>query len=235
MEAICEAIQAIQARIEAAARRAGRNPEDIRLVAVSKRMAWPRLLAAASCGQLLFGENYVQEAATKIPRPPASALEARMQYHLIGHLQSNKAGLAAQLFDCIETIDRLKLARALDSQLARLGKVMPVLIQVNIGGEGQKSGVLCGDARRLAEEIATLPRLRLRGLMTIPPYADDPELTRPFFRQMRQLLEELAGLGLFAGDQPPELSMGMSADFEAAVEEGATLVRVGTAIFGERS
>ncbi len=209
-----------------AARRAGRDPAAVRLVAVSKTVDLSRLQAAIDAGQDLFGENYLQEAAGKI-----AALEKGLGWHLVGHLQSNKAKGAVELFDLIHAVDRVKLARALDAAAARLGKVQDILIQVNQAGEATKSGVAPEAALALLQEVARLPHLRVLGLMTMPPWFPDPEAARPYFRALRELrdrLQELTGLPL------PELSMGMSEDFAVAVEEGATLVRVGTAIFGRR-
>jgi pyridoxal phosphate enzyme (YggS family) len=172
------------------------------------------------------GENYLQEARDKI-----AALGRQVSWHLVGHLQSNKAKGAVELFDLIHAVDRLKLARALDAAAARLGKVQDILIQVNQGGEATKSGVEPAVAADLLQEVARLPHLRVLGLMTMPPWFPDPEAARPYFRALRELrdrLRDLSGLPL------AELSMGMSGDFAVAIEEGATLVRVGTAIFGPR-
>jgi pyridoxal phosphate enzyme (YggS family) len=198
----------------------------VRLVAVSKTVDLERLRAAIDAGQDLFGENYLQEAAGKI-----AALGRGVSWHLVGSLQSNKARGAVELFDLIHAVDRFKLARALDAAAARLGKVQDVLIQINQGGEATKSGVAPEAAPELLQEVARLPHLRVLGLMTMPPWFPDPEMARPYFRDLRELrdrLRELTGLPL------TQLSMGMSDDFAMAVEEGATLVRVGTAIFGRR-
>ncbi|MFA6465479.1 MAG: YggS family pyridoxal phosphate-dependent enzyme, partial [Desulfurivibrionaceae bacterium] len=149
--------------------------------------------------------------------------------------QSNKARIAAEIFDCIETIDRLKLAKALETRLAELGKTMPILVQVNVGGEAQKAGVAPKEAGQLCRDLQRFPHLRLQGLMTMPPFAEDPEESRGYFRRLRLLGEELTFQGLLGLHGKVELSMGMSGDFEVAIEEGATLVRVGTALFGERN
>lgn len=228
MGMIAENIEAIRARIKAAAERVGRDPLSVRLVAVSKRQPLEAIREAMTAGQTIFGENYLQEAEIK-----ALALGQGLAWHCIGHLQSNKARLAAEVFTCIETIDRLKLANSLESRLAELGKTMPVLVQVNVGGESQKAGVASQEAGRLCRELKQFPHLALQGLMTMPPLVENPEESRACFRQLRLLGEELAAHGLL-GSGPVELSMGMSADFEVAIEEGATLVRVGTALFGER-
>jgi PLP dependent protein len=201
----------------------------VRLVAVSKKVAAAGVREAADAGQLLFGENYLQEAQAKIveigPGPG---------WHFIGHLQTNKARQAAELFAMIETVDRLKLARALDNHLANLGRRLPVLVQVNVGREPQKAGVFAEKTGEMLREMRGLEHLDVKGLMTMPPFFDQPEAVRPFFRDLRLLAAELTAEGLLGRYGPVELSMGMSGDFEVAIEEGATLVRVGTALFGGR-
>lgn len=229
MGMIAENIETIRARIKAAAERVGRDPLSVRLVAVSKRQPLEAIREAMTAGQMIFGENYLQEAEDKV-----AALGLGLSWHCIGHLQSNKARLAAEVFTCIETIDRLKLAKALEGRLAELGKIMPVLVQVNVGGEAQKAGVAPEEAGRLCHELKQFPHLALQGLMTMPPLVENQEESRVCFRQLRLLGEELAAQGLLGQHGPVQLSMGMSADFEVAIEEGATLVRVGTALFGER-
>ena len=226
MNPIAHNLKEVRAAIAAAAHRAGRDPGRVRLVAVSKTVDLERLRAAIDAGQDLFGENYLQEARDKI-----AALGRQVRWHLVGHLQSNKARGAAELFDLIHSVDRVKLARALSAAAARLDKVQDVLIQVNQGGEATKSGVSPEAAPELLKEVARLPHLKVLGLMTMPPWFPDPEAARPYFRALRELrdrLRDLSGLPL------TELSMGMSGDFAVAAEEGATLVRVGTAIFGQR-
>lgn len=231
MGTVAENLATVEARISAAARRVGRDPAEIRLVAVSKRVSDERLRAAVAAGQRLFGENYLQEAEEKIARlDPAGELS----WHFIGHLQSNKARAAVEHFAMVETVDRLKLATLLDRQAGAAGRELAVLLQVNVGGEEQKSGVAPAEAGKLLAAISNLSALRVTGLMTMPPWSADPEASRPHFRRLRLLAEELVGQGLLGSHGPPELSMGMSGDFEVAVEEGATLVRVGTAIFGPR-
>lgn len=222
-------IETIRVRIRAAAERAGRDPRSVRLVAVSKRQPLEAIREAMAAGQVVFGENYLQEAEAKV-----AALGQGVVWHCIGHLQSNKARIAAEVFACIETIDRLKLAKALESRLAELGKTMPVLVQVNVGGEAQKAGVAPEEAGRLCRDLQQFPHLILQGLMTMPPFGREPEESRACFRQLRLLGEDLAAQGLIGLHGPVQLSMGMSGDFEVAIEEGATLVRVGTALFGER-
>ena len=229
MDMIGDKLAKIMARLAAAARQAGRQPDEIKLVAVSKRVSWELIKQAADCGQLLFGENYIQEAQEKIP-----CLEKTLTWHFIGYLQSNKAKLAAQLFQVVETVDRIKLAQALDKHLAAMNKTMSILIQVNIGREPQKAGVLPERTGELIRQISPLKHLAIKGLMAMPPFEADPEKARPYFRQTRLLAEELRDQGLLPRQEPLELSMGMSGDFEVAIEEGATLVRVGTAIFGTR-
>jgi pyridoxal phosphate enzyme (YggS family) len=223
---IAQNLKEVRAAITAACQRAGRDLGAVRLVAVSKTVDLERLRAAVDAGQDLFGENYLQEARDKI-----AALGRQVSWHLVGHLQSNKAGGAVALFDLIHAVDRSKLARALDAAAARLGQVQDVLIQVNQGGEATKSGVEPGAAPELLKEVARLPHLRVLGLMTMPPWFPNPEAARPYFRALRELRDHLRGL---TGLTLTELSMGMSDDFAVAVEEGATLVRVGTAIFGRR-
>ncbi|MFZ5762055.1 MAG: YggS family pyridoxal phosphate-dependent enzyme [Thermodesulfobacteriota bacterium] len=227
---IRENLAAIRARMAAAATRAGRAPESVTLVAVSKYVPVERIAEAMAAGQELFGENYLQEAEEKIGQLPAA-----LKWHCIGHLQSNKAKAAATLFHMVETVDRIKLARMLDKYAAEAGRLLPVLIQVNVGREAQKAGVLPEEATALLGEMRELAHLEVRGLMTMPPFFDQPEAARPYFRALRELAEALASKGLLGTHGAIELSMGMSGDFEVAIEEGATLVRVGTALFGARS
>jgi PLP dependent protein len=223
---IAHRLEDVRAAIAAAAQRSRRDPGSVRLVAVSKTVDLSLIRAAIDAGQDLFGENYLQEARDKI-----AVLGRQVIWHLVGHLQSNKAREAVTLFDLIHGVDRLKLARALDAAAARLGKVQDVLIQVNQAGEATKSGVEPEEAPALLKEVARLPHLKVLGLMTMPPWFPDPEAARPYFHALRELRDHLRGL---TGLPLPELSMGMSGDFAVAVEEGATLVRVGTAIFGSR-
>lgn len=229
MGTVATNIETIRARIRAAAERGGRDPGSVRLVAVSKHQPLAAIREAMAAGQVVFGENYLQEAQDKV-----AALGPGLVWHCIGHLQSNKARIAAEIFDCIETLDRPKLAKGLESRLAELGKIMPVLIQVNVGGEAQKAGVSPAEAGRLCLELQQFPHLLLQGLMTMPPFVENPEQSRGYFRRLRLLGEELAAQGLLGLHGPLQLSMGMSGDFEVAIEEGATLVRVGTALFGGR-
>lgn len=230
MSQISKNLELIQDRINKAACRVGRDPDGVRLVAVSKRKSVDLINEAFACGQTLFGENYLQEAALKIEQ-----LDKGINWHFIGHLQSNKAGMAANMFDVVETVDRFKVARALDRSLegGRKG-VLPVLVQVNIGREPQKSGVMPEDTAGLLRDIQQLKNVKVQGLMVMPPLCADPEMVRPYFRATRELALSLADQGLLASDDKIELSMGMSGDYEVAIEEGATLVRVGTALFGAR-
>lgn len=224
---IAEVLAVIRRRIAAAAERAGRDPGTITLVAVSKRVPVDRLREAADAGQTLFGENYLQEAVGKITALPG------LGWHFIGGVQSNKAGQIAELFQAVETVDRLKVAHALERHLASLNKSMQVYVQVNIGRERQKSGVLPEHIDELIVGMGDCPHLRLAGLMAMPPYNPLPEASRGYFRRMKELADDLRRRGVVAHDLG--LSMGMSADFEIAIEEGATVVRVGSALFGERA
>ena len=223
-------VEQIQKRISAAAEKAGRSPDEIRLVAVSKAKPGASVQMALDAGLDLFGENYIQEAREKVNALSASGA----QWHFIGHLQSNKAKYAVKLFDLIHSVDSLKLARELNKQAARIDKVQPVLVQVNISAETTKSGTSREEAVDLATAISDLPNLSLQGLMTMPPFFDDPDRARPYFHELRQLRDHIRSLAI-PGVTMDELSMGMTGDFEAAISEGATLVRIGTAIFGERS
>lgn len=230
MNTIKENLIRVHERISNAAHRAGRDPEEIKLVAVSKKVPLEKIKDAEKCNQLIFGENYIQEAQNKIPH-----LDKNLSWHFIGHLQSNKTKQAAELFHVIETIDRLKPAVMLDKHLATLHKTMTILIQVNIGREPQKSGILPEDAENLLRQINNLHYLKVAGLMAMPPIFDDPEMSRPYFAKLRNMMEDFQTKKLLGQDCRPELSMGMSHDFEVAVEEGATFIRLGTAIFGPRS
>lgn len=216
-------LENLRARIDRACGRVGRDPAGVTLVAVTKTQPLATVAAAALAGLTVFGENYVQEA-----RPKIEGLSAPASWHFIGRLQSNKAGLAVRLFDVIHSVDGAKLARELSRRAEAAGKRLPVLIQVNLSGEVSKSGVAPDQALDLVAEARTLPGLEVRGLMTLPPFFEAPEAARPYFAALRRLKERLR-------PEPPDLSMGMSGDFEAAVEEGATLIRIGTALFGPRT
>jgi hypothetical protein len=221
-------LKQIEERIRTSAQRVGRNPDSVRLVAVSKTQPAEAVKAALDAGQQLFGENYVQEFLEKAQQLPAS-----VEWHFIGSLQSNKVKYLAGLTTLIHSVDRLSLAREIDRQWGKIGKPCDILLQVNISGEETKSGTTSEDLLQLAREASLLPHLRVRGLMTMPPFFDEPERVRPYFRELRRLAEVLTAEQI-PGITMEELSMGMSGDFEVAIEEGATLVRVGSAIFGER-
>ncbi len=229
---ISENIAVIRERIAVAARRAGQRPEEIALMAVSKTHPAERIREAYAAGLRLFGENRVQEFAGK-----AGALAdlAGAEWHMIGHLQTNKAGKSAELFRAVDSVDSVKLAEKLDFAARSLSKRLSVLIEINVGGEAAKSGV-APDSGDLEELLLAAPRfeaLQFRGLMTVPPFTDDPEQARPYFRRLRELRNAIAARKL-SGIAMDVLSIGMSHDFEIAIEEGSTCVRVGTAIFGER-
>ncbi len=218
-EQISANFEAVKKRIAAACARAGRNAAEVTVVAVTKTFGAEAVTAGIAAGATNIGENRVQEARDKKPAVVGSA-----RWHLIGHLQTNKARDAVRLFDVIETIDSLELAQKVANAAAREGKRQEVLLEVNLGREAQKTGADPDEVVSLAKQIAGIDALSLRGLMAIPPHGT-PEETRPWFRELRKL-RDAAGL--------PELSMGMTEDFEVAIEEGATLVRIGRAIFGER-
>jgi len=226
---IADNLASIQERISKAALRAGRDPAAIRLVAVSKTVSAESIQEAIAAGVTILGENYVQEARNKIAR-----IGKQVEWHFIGHLQSNKAKYAVELFSMVHSVDRLSLAEELDQEANKQGKIVPVLIQVNISGEESKSGIDPQETLQLLERIAALQHLAVHGLMAMPPWFEDPEDARPYFNALRKLREELANKKIH-GVSLQELSMGMSGDFEVTIEEGATLVRVGTAIFGPRN
>ena len=227
---IAENLAHLRESIVSAAEKCGRNPEDIHLVAVSKRFPASVILEAMAAGHKVFGENYIQEAQGKIAEVGEGAV-----FHFIGHLQSNKAKIAAELFDVIETVDSIKLARMLDRHLAKIGRTIKVLIQVNIGEDPNKAGAAEEEAEQLLREISSLPNLNAVGLMTMPPFTASAEEARVHFRALRLLSQKLAAKSLFAPGHKIELSMGMSGDYPVAIEEGATIIRIGTAIFGERT
>ncbi|GFO64497.1 YggS family pyridoxal phosphate-dependent enzyme [Geomonas paludis] len=225
---IAQHLREIQERIAQAAVRAGRDPETVRLVAVSKTKPAAAIAEAFACGQVIFGENYVQELVTKQPELPAE-----ISWHFIGNLQSNKVRQIAGKVDLVHSVDRLSLAREIDRQWGALGKVCDILVQVNISREETKGGASSEELLDLVREVAQLPHVKVKGLMTMPPFFDDPEGARPYFRKLSEMAEEVRQAAI-PGVEMLELSMGMSGDFEAAIEEGATLVRVGSALFGER-
>ena len=225
---IRENLERVRERISKAAERSGRSPEEIRLVAVCKTVDTARIAEAVEAGVEILGENYVQEARNK-----RESLGRSVSWHMIGHLQSNKARLAVDLFDVFETVDREKIIRELQRHARHSGKEVSVMIQLNLSGESSKSGAVQDRAMELIHMAASCENLRCVGLMTVPPYYDEPEKARPFFAQLREVRDRLKpqcphGVTL------ENLSMGMSGDFEVAIEEGATHVRIGTAIFGHR-
>ncbi len=229
---IASNLSAIHDRIARAAQRAGRNLSDVALMAVSKTQPAAKIIEAYGAGQRLFGENRVQEYANKVGALP-DLRDAR--FHMIGHLQSNKAAKAAEIFDAIDSLDSAKLAERLNAAAEKLSKTLDVLIEINVGGEEAKSGI-APDSSELEDILASAPQwphLRIRGLMAVPPFTDDPDGARPYFRQLRELHDRLAARNL-PSIKLDVLSMGMSHDFEVAIEEGSTCVRIGTAIFGER-
>jgi len=227
---LAERISQIRLRMAAAALRASRPPEQVTLLAVSKTHPPEMVREAATAGVIDFGENKVQEAEEKIPQVGRDSV----RWHLIGHLQSNKARKAVELFDAIHSLDSVALARKLERACEKGDRAqLPVLVQVDLGKEVTKSGVTEDQLLEIVDALKQCHRLRLQGLMTLPPFYDNSEEVRPFFRRLRELRDELRRLGAF-GDGRGELSMGMTHDFEVAIEEGATIVRVGTAIFGER-
>jgi pyridoxal phosphate enzyme (YggS family) len=225
MSVVRENLLRVMERIERAAQRAGRNPKEIKLVAVSKTVETDRIREAIDAGACIFGENYVQEAQAKI-----EALGRRVAWHFIGHLQSNKAKFAIRLFDMVHSVDSLSLAEELNRRAETAGQTLGVLIEVKLSEEATKFGTEEEGVFRLAGRIKDLSHLSLKGLMTMPPFFDSPEMSRPYFVRLRSLKDRMMGAGLPVAD----LSMGMSADFEIAIEEGATYVRIGTAIFGLR-
>lgn len=220
----------VKARVIAAAQNCGRDPREVTLIAISKTHPASLVKSLVELGATDLGENRVQEAEEKIPQVGRSTV----RWHLVGHLQANKARRAVNLFDVIHSLDSIDLARRLDRLCVEEGRQsLPLLIQVDLGHEETKSGIDEQELPQLVEALRNLERLELIGLMTLPPFFDDPEQARPYFRRLRELRDELARGGLF-DERGGELSMGMTNDFAVAIEEGATMVRVGTAIFGER-
>jgi pyridoxal phosphate enzyme (YggS family) len=227
---IAENIAAIQARIQEAALRANRNPEQVQIVAAAKTQSIEKVREGINAGIHIIGHNYVQEAESQA----LIKEETHVEFHMIGHLQKNKAGKAVTLFDLVETVDNEKLASALDRRAGAEGRVIGVMIQVSLAGETQKSGLERVGIEQLIQAIRGMPHLKLRGLMTMPPFFDQPERARPYFAQLRELRDQLIDSGSLTPEMS-ELSMGMTGDFEVAVEEGSTLVRIGTALFGPRT
>ncbi len=227
MTAINENIEFIKKQIKETAIACGRDPETITLIGVSKRKSADKVSKAIEAGSTNLGENYIQEAVEKID----TLGKDRACWHFIGHLQSNKAKFAVKYFDYIHTVDKVKLAREIDKQAAKIKKVQKILLQINIAEEDTKSGACAKEAISLAREFSRFENLSLDGLMCMPPYFSDPEEARVYFKKLVRIQAEIQGAGL---DTPAHLSMGMSNDFTVAIEEGSTMVRVGTAIFGSR-
>ena len=229
---ITENLSAIRERIGVAAQQARRKPADVALMAVCKTFPAEAIMEAYQAGQRLFGENRVQEFGEKFPKV-ADLADAR--FHMIGHLQSNKTAKAAEIFHAVDSIDSAKLAQRLNDAAQKLGKTLDVLIEINVGEEEAKSGLPpdSPEIEAILMQAAQWTNLRVRGLMTVPPYIEEPEGARPYFRKLRELRDRLAARK-FTSVSLDVLSMGMSHDFEVAIEEGSTCVRIGTAIFGER-
>ena len=228
-ETVRTRINQVRQRIAGAAQACGRQPSDIRLVAVAKTWPADAVAAAAAAGVTEIGENYIQEAREKYEL----LRQTPLTWHFIGHLQTNKAKYAARMFDLIHTVDSWRLALELDRCSRKLERIQAVLIQVNVAGEKTKSGVPPEKALPLARELAALECVQVQGLMTMPPYFNEPQRVRPFFAELRRLRDRIREQAL-PNVRMHELSMGMTGDFEAAIAEGATLLRIGTAIFGER-
>lgn len=229
-----ENIGIIQKEINNSALKSGRSPEDITLIAITKTVSAEEIKQAIDLGVKIFGENRVQEAKEKITILKEHFLDKdiskKIEWHLVGHLQKNKVKFAVELFDVIHSVDSVELAEEMDKHAKKINKKQKVLVQVKLGTEETKHGILKENLLQLIQEIARMENLDLSGLMTIPPFFDDPEMARPFFRNLRELKDEInaKGFGL------KELSMGMTNDFKTAIEEGATMVRIGTGIFGQR-
>ena len=230
MSDVAANLEAVRQRIRAAAARAGRDAAEVQLVAVTKTFGADRVREAAAAGQRLFGENKIQEALAKIDQ----LRDLDLEWHLIGHLQSNKARKAAAAFRCIETIDRLDVLRRVDAAAGEAGSHPRILIQVDLAREATKSGADEADVPELIRAALEARAVELAGLMIVPPYPERAEDSRPWFRRLRELRDRIAADGCPA-ERMRELSMGMSIDFEVAIEEGATMVRVGTALFGKRA
>ena len=224
---LADNIEKVQQRVCAACGRAGRDPDSVTLLAVTKTQPPEIVKAAVELGLLLFGENKVQEAKAKIPLCPG-----RLRWHFIGHLQSNKCRDAVELFEMIQSVDSLPLAQEIAKRAEQAGKTMPILLEVNVAGEASKFGYAPEKLLAELETINALPKIEIHGLMAVPPWSSEPEKSRPHFRRLRELKERAEAV---LGVPLPHLSMGMSGDFEVAIEEGATMVRIGTALFGQRT
>ncbi len=227
---LLENIKNVYRTISSAAIRSGRNPFDVKLIAATKTVDVARIREAIEFGLRAFGENRVQEAKEKILHIRAHMPEYEVEWHMIGHLQRNKAKIAVRMFDLIHSLDSVELARDLDRHASAFGKTQRVLVEVKLSEEATKYGVPERALIPLLREISSLEHLRLEGLMTMPPFFEDPQMARPFFRKLRELRDAAEATGF----RLPELSMGMTNDFEVAILEGSTMVRIGTGIFGER-
>lgn len=230
MSTIAENIENVQNRIKRAAEKVGRDAKEIKLVTVTKTVDVNRIKEAVEAGLRIFGENRVQEAQKKVASCEFRVPSGKIEWHFIGHLQTNKAKYAVQLFDMIHSIDSTALAEELNKQAAKINKIQDALIEVKLSEEETKHGVPKNELMELIESTKDMKNLNILGLMTIPPFFDDAEKTRLYFKRLREIRDEAEKRGF----KLPELSMGMSHDFEIAIEEGATMVRIGTAIFGER-
>ena len=226
---ISENLALISRKIAEAAARAGRKPGEVRMVAAAKGQGREKIEEALATGIKIIGHNYLQEAYKESPGKVTSDVE----FHMIGHLQKNKAGKAVELFNVVQTVDDAQLAEALNRRAEATNRIMGVMIQLNLAGEEQKSGISDNEVERLVEAIRDLPSLKLLGMMVMPPFFDDPDRARPYFGRLRELRETLMASGVLTQEMS-ELSMGMSGDFEVAVAEGSTLVRIGTMLFGPR-
>jgi pyridoxal phosphate enzyme (YggS family) len=230
---IAENIKVVRDRIKVAVKRSGRDPSEIKLVAVSKTVDIDRVKEAVIAGITILGENRVQEAKEKISNFKFQISNLKVEWHMVGHLQTNKAKTAIRLFDLIHSVDSLRLAEEIDRESRKAGKVQDVLVEVNLGGEETKHGVSKEGTISLLKELSKLKNISVKGLMTMPPFSEDPEKVRPYFRRLREIRDNINELRVTSYELR-DLSMGMSNDFEVAIEEGATMVRIGTALFGER-
>jgi pyridoxal phosphate enzyme (YggS family) len=228
---LLENIKNIYRKISSAAIRSGRNPFDVKLIAATKTVDIERIMEVVSLGLRIIGENRVQEAQKKIAECRLQCADCDLEWHMIGHLQKNKAKTAIRLFDLIHSVDSMELARELNKYAEKENKIQRVLLEVNLSNEDTKYGVLKDNLMDLIESVSRMTNLKLEGLMTMPPFFDNPEMARPFFKQLREIRDNAEKTGY----KLPDLSMGMTNDFEVAILEGATMVRIGTGIFGERS
>jgi pyridoxal phosphate enzyme (YggS family) len=228
---LLENIKNIYRKISSAAIRSGRNPFDVKLIAATKTVDIEIIMEVVSLGLRIIGENRVQEAQKKIAECRLQCADCKLEWHMIGHLQKNKAKTAIQLFDLIHSVDSMELARELNKYAEKENKIQRVLLEVNFSNEDTKYGVLKDNLMDLIESVSRMTNLKLEGLMTMPPFFDNPEMARPFFKQLREIRDNAEKTGY----KLPDLSMGMTNDFEVAILEGATMVRIGTGIFGERS